>query len=258
MPLLSWADPNTLGVIGIKNGQYIFWLYDLNSRSKLPRLLDKFSNIRSFDFSGNGRLAVVSADQMGQNDLFLISSRRDRTQRLTNDSFDDLDPSFIPNTNSIVFSSNRTTDTVLTNKLPGLQKLTSNYNLFMYNLDTTTNVVVRVTNTLSKDFYPHALDDHTFYYLSDQRGIVNLFKFDMSTGIYTQVTNYNSGIKDYDLDFNKQKILNNLNYFINNGITNTGNSSIINTNENIYVNNPIAPSFLFDFKFSYGQLLTHR
>ena len=201
VPLLSWADANTLGVIGIKNGRYIFWLYDLNSRSKLPRQLDRFSNIRSFDFSSNGRLAVVSADQMGQNDLFLVSSRRDRTQRLTNDAFDDLDPSFIPNTNSIVFSSNRTTDTVLTNKSQGLQQITSNYNLFTYNLDTTTNVVVRLTNTLSKDFYPHALDENTFFYLSDQRGIVNLFKFDRTKGIYTQITNFNSSIKDYDLDF---------------------------------------------------------
>ncbi len=201
VPLLSWADQNTLGVIGIKNGQYIFWLYDLNSRSKLPRILNKFSNIRSFDFSSNGRLAVISADQLGQNDLYLLSSRRDRTQRLTNDAFDDLDPSFIPNTNSVVFTSNRTTDTVLTNKTPALQKLSSNYNLFMYNLDTSSNVAVRVTNTLSKDFYPHASDENSFYYLSDQRGIVNLFKFTRSTGIYTQITNFNSSVKDYDLDF---------------------------------------------------------
>jgi hypothetical protein len=36
-PLLSWADVNTLGVIGVKNGEYVFWLYDLNTKSKLPR-----------------------------------------------------------------------------------------------------------------------------------------------------------------------------------------------------------------------------
>lgn len=200
-PLISWADQNTLGVIGIKQGQYVFWLYDLNTKSKLPRDLDRFSNIRSFDFSGNGRLAILSADQQGQNDLFLISSRQDRTKRLTNDIFDDLDPSFIPNTNSVVFTSNRTTDTVLTNKARDFQKINSNYNLFILNLDTTTNVVTRVTNTLSKDYYPRAFDENNFYYLSDQRGIVNLFKFNRQSGIYSQITNFNSGIKDYDLNF---------------------------------------------------------
>lgn len=200
IPLLSWSDANTLGVIGVKNGQYVFWLYDLVTKSKLPRELDQFSNIRSFNFSGNGRLAVLSADLGGQNDLFLISSRRDRTRRLTNDLFDDLDPGFIPNTNTIVFSSNRTTDSVST-KVGAYSKLSATYNLFLFNLDTTTVEVKRLTNTLSMDFHPKALDVDNFYYLSDQRGIVNLFKFNRPTGIYSQITNFNSSIKDFDLDF---------------------------------------------------------
>lgn len=200
IPLLSWSDANKLGVIGVKDGQYVFWLYDLVTKSKLPRELDRFSNIRSFNFSGNGRLAVLSADLAGQNDLFLISSLRDRTRRLTNDLYDDLDPSFIPNSNTIVFSSNRTTDSIST-KVNVYSKLPPTYNLFLFNLDTTTTEVTRLTNTLSKDLHPKAMDENNFYYLSDQRGIVNLFKFNRPTGIYSQVTNFNSSIKDFDLDF---------------------------------------------------------
>ena len=200
IPLISWADANTLGVIGVKYGSYVFWLYDVNSKSRLPRQLDQFSNIRSFDFSGNGRLAVLSADIEGQNDLFLLSSRRDRTRRLTNDIFDDFDPSFIPNSNTVVFSSNRTNDTINTVKR-GIKEITDNYNLYLFNLDTTTNIVNRLTNTLSKDYYPLALDQDNIYYLSDQRGIVNLFKYERPSAIYSQVTNYNASIKVYDLDF---------------------------------------------------------
>ncbi len=202
VPLLNWADANTLGVIGVKNGQYIFWLYDLKTKTKLPRELDKFSNIRSFSFSNNGRLVIVSADFEGQNDLFLLSSRRDRTKRLTNDAFDDLDPAFIPNSNTIVFSSNRATDS-LTTDVKALQKLSPYYNLFLYNIDTTTNRLVRVTHTLSKDFHPRAMDEHNFFYMSDQRGIVNLFRFNTQTGMYSQLSNFNSSIKDYDLNFDK-------------------------------------------------------
>ncbi|MBZ0245256.1 MAG: translocation protein TolB [Cyclobacteriaceae bacterium] len=200
VPLISWADNNTLGVIGVKYGEHVFWLYDLTTKSKLPRELDRFSNIRSFDFSGNGRLAILSADFEGQNDLFLISSRRDRTRRLTNDLYDDFDPSFIPNSNTIVFSSNRTNDTTNT-IVKGIKTIPANYNLYLYDLDTTTNVVKRLTNTSSKDYYPLALDVNNIYYLSDQRGIVNIFKYDQSTKIYSQVTNYNSSIKEYDIDF---------------------------------------------------------
>lgn len=202
IPLLSWSDDHTLGVIGEEKGSFTFWLYDLNTRSKLPRELAKFNNVRSFDFSDNGRLLVLSADQDGQNDLFLLSSRRDRVRRLTNDIFDDLDPSFIPNSNSIVFSSNRTTDTVNL-KRNGLKDIrTNDYNLFMYDLDSTTNVVNRLTNSVGKDYYPAAADENTIFYLSDQRGITNLFRFDRATKIYTQVTNFASGIKEYDIDFN--------------------------------------------------------
>lgn len=201
LPLISWADPNTLGVIGLKYGQYVFWLYDLSSRSKLPRELDRFSNIRSLSFSSNGRLAVISADFEGRNDLFLLSSRRDRVRRLTNDLYDDLDPSFVPGTNSIVFSSNRASDTLRSKATPEFASLSSTFNLFVFDLDTTKNILKRVTNTLSKDHKPLASDVNNVYYLSDQRGIVNLFRYNLSTGIYTQVTNFSSGLKDYDANF---------------------------------------------------------
>lgn len=205
LPLLSWADSHTLGVIGVRYGQHIFWLYDLTTRSTIPRTLDRFSNVRSFNFSDNGRLAVMSADMDGQNDLFLISTRRDRTQRLTNDIFDDFDPSFIPTTNTLVFSSNRTTDSTNTVKRD-FTRVTSAYNLFSYNLDTTTNIVARITNTLSRDYSPKAIDGNVIYYLSDQRGIINLFKFSRETGVYAQVTNFQSSIKSFDINY-KSRIL---------------------------------------------------
>ncbi len=200
LPIISWSDASTLGVIAVRNGEYTFWLYDMNTRTKLPRELDRFNNVRSISFSSNGRLAVVSADYEGRNDLYLISSRRDRIRRLTNDAYDDLDPSFIPNTNRIVFSSNRTSDSLNTSAKPSLSSLNDNYSLFVFDLDTTKNTLQRITNTVSKDYAPIALNNTVFYYLSDQRGIVNLFRYDIASGIYTQVTNFATGIKEYDLN----------------------------------------------------------
>ena len=75
------------------------------------------------------------------------------------------------------------------------KKVPANYNLFSYNLDTTTTVATRVTNTLSKDFSPKSMDEKIIYYLSDQRGIINLFKFNRETGVYAQVTNFAFSIK---------------------------------------------------------------
>lgn len=202
LPLIAWASANTLGVIGVKNGDYVFWLYDFLTGTKSQRDLERFSNVRSFGFSSNGRLVILSADFEGKSDLFLMSATRNRApRRLTNDIYDDLDPSFIPNTNRIVFTSNRASDTLRANtKLP-FEQLTDVYNLFIYDLDSTKFLLNRVTNTLSKDVSPLALDENNFYYLSDQRGIVNLFKFNRKSGIYSQITNLSSSIKDFDLNF---------------------------------------------------------
>lgn len=200
LPIISWADATTLGVIGVKKGEFVFWLYDLKSRTKIPRELDRFSNIRSMEFSGSGNLLILSADFDGRSDLFLLSSRRDRVRRLTNDNYDDLDPSFIPNTNQIIFSSNRLNDSLQTGYTADITKLPENFSLFIYDLDSTTTRLTRVTNTVSKDIAPKAIDPNTIYYLSDQRGIINLFKFTRNNGIYSQVTNFNSSLRDYDLN----------------------------------------------------------
>lgn len=197
IPVLRWSNASTLGVIVQEKGQYAFWLYDLKTHGKQSRSLTRFNNIRNLAFSGSGSLVVLSADAEGQNDLYLMSTRRDLIRRLTKDSFDDLDPAFVPGTNNIIFSSNRTSDS-LSNTSPPFEKLSNQFNLFSYNLDSASRGVTRLTRTVSRDFHPVAIDQKNIVYLSDQRGIVNLFKFNADTKIYTQLTNFDTGIKDFD------------------------------------------------------------
>lgn len=205
MPIVDWADDNTLGIIYAKYGKVHFVLYDVTTDSKLPRILERLEQVKSMEFSENGRLCIVSAVVEGRNDLYLLSTRRDRTKRLTNDIFDDLNPSFVPNSNTIVFTSNRVSDT-LDVKERNIEEVGNNYNLFFFDLDTTKNVLHRVTNTISKDTKPMALSTNRIFYLSDQKGIRNLFSFDVSTGIYSQVTNYSTSLKNYDINFSNSSL----------------------------------------------------
>ncbi len=199
-PLINWADNKTLGIIGYHKGKNVLWLYDLETRSKIPALLDRFDHISSFDFSGNGRLATLSATRGGRTDIYLLSVRRNKIRQLTNDYYDDLDPSFVPGTNTIIFSSNRTNDTISSN-VRTLKDFSGNYNIYAFNLDTTRRVLAKITNTISKDFAPVAADQHTIYYLSDQKGIINLFKYDLAKKIYSQITNFENNIIRYDVNF---------------------------------------------------------
>ena len=75
----------------------------------------QFNIIKDFDIVKDGNLAVLSADRNGMNDLYLLSLKRNSIKRLTWDIYDDIHPRFVPGTSSIVFSSNRPTDSIRTN-----------------------------------------------------------------------------------------------------------------------------------------------
>jgi hypothetical protein len=201
-PIINWADDKTLGIISYAKGKNVLWLYDLESKSKIASLLERFDHVGSFDFSANGRLAALSATRAGRTDIYLLSVRRNKIRQLTNDYYDDLTPSFIPGTNTILFSSNRVNDTIKSN-VRELKSFSQNYNLFAFNLDTTRQVLARITNTISKDFAPVAENKNTIYYLSDQKGIINLFKYTIDDRIYSQITNFENNIVRYDINFLK-------------------------------------------------------
>ena len=205
IPLLGWKDNNTLGIVNVEKGVYQMLLFEIGSKTFQKLNLSKFAQVTDFAFKDNGRVAVLSANANGQSDLFLLSVNRNSIRRVTNDGYDDMHPRFIPNSNTIVFSSNRTTDTLSKEKVP-LTKLTNNYNLFLYDLDTTKVAVQRVTNTLSMDIMPLPSEDGYIYYLSDQKGIFNLYRYNINDKLYTQVSNFKYSIQTYDINFEKGKL----------------------------------------------------
>lgn len=205
MPILDWQDAQTLGAVVFRRGNLYLDTYDIEKGSRNQKPLDRFRQIESFSFNDNGRLAIISGDIDGQNDLYLISMRRNSLRRITRDVYDDLDPVFIPGTSAIVFSSNRTNDSLVVKNVP-MNDVTDNFNLFIYNLDTTKHSFFRLTNTYSTDRKPVAKNDYFIYYLSDQKGITNLYRFSLLDTTFSQVTAFDKGIQDFDLHFDKDAI----------------------------------------------------
>ncbi len=202
MPLIDWADNDNLGVLLYKRGYLYLNTYDINTGKRYQKPLTRFRQVESFSFNDNGRLAVISGDVDGKNDVFLVSMRRNALRRITNDIYDDLDPVFIPGTAAIVFSSNRENDSVKVSG-PNLKSVSDNFNLFAFDLDTTTTFFHRITNTYSKDFKPVAKNQFSVYYLSDQKGITNLFEYKIQDSTFIQISAFESSILDYDISFDK-------------------------------------------------------
>ncbi|MEM6813907.1 MAG: translocation protein TolB [Bacteroidota bacterium] len=205
LPLLDWRDESTLGVVLFRRGFLYLNTYNLDTGEKRQKPLTRFRQIEGFSFNDNGRLAVISGDIDGQNDLFLTAMNRNALRRITKDAYDDLDPTFLPGTAAILFSSNRVSDSVKVSDV-SLESLDNNFNLFVYDLDTTTNEFYRLTNTLSEDRKPYARNQTEIYYLSDQKGISNLYRYSFRDSVHTQITNFDQSILSYDLHFDPEKL----------------------------------------------------
>ncbi len=199
LPLIAWIDINNLAVIGTKYGNNYIWFININTGRKIKKELTRLNNIRDFDVSESGNLAVLSADVNGQSDLFLISLKRNSIKRLTNDVYDDINPQFIPGSPSVIFSSNRPDDTLSVEHKMDMKNLSDAYNLYIYNIDTTRNFLFQVTNTTSRNIMPIAISTNEFYFLSDQQGIYNVYKYETSKNIYQQITKYQSSIMNFDI-----------------------------------------------------------
>ncbi|WP_462252870.1 TolB family protein [Ekhidna sp.] len=205
LPLLNWKDNFTLGVVLFKRGFLYLNTYNLENKTKGQKPLNRFRQIESFSFNDNGRLAVISGDIDGQNDVFLIAMNRNALRRITRDVYDDLDPIFVPGTAAIVFSSNRVSDSVNVRDTP-LESLDKNFNLFVYDLDTTTTNFFRLTNSVGEDRKPYAKNINEIYYISDQQGISNLYKYNLYDSLTTQITNFDNSIISYDMHFDPNRI----------------------------------------------------
>ncbi|UXP33254.1 translocation protein TolB [Reichenbachiella agarivorans] len=201
LPYIDWISNTQIGVLTTWYGKNYLVTYDIPTRSKQRKSLTRFNQINQIDFNDNGKLAIVSADVKGQTDLYLISMKRNAIKRLTKDSWDDLYPQFIPGTDAFVFSSNRTTDT-LNITTPAIHEMPEILNLFAYDLDTTTNVLYRMTNTISNETYPVPVDDEHIYFLSDLKGINNVYSYSFKDSLYHQVSNFRTSLKQYDINPN--------------------------------------------------------
>lgn len=206
VPLLAWNSNQALGIIGYQHGQSYLWLYNLGSKKKRQIQLRRFNQVKDYAFNQNGRLLVMSGDINGQNDLFIFNPDRNSIKRLTNDIYDDLNPRFIPETNQIVFSSNRPDDSLYyapkkPKEVELRQDINDNFNIFILDMDSEDSLLSRVSNTVSKDIKPIPLDQHNIYYLSDQQGVFNLYRYNLEDSIFNQVSNYALSIQDYDASF---------------------------------------------------------
>ncbi|MFN8287027.1 MAG: hypothetical protein U0V74_09760 [Chitinophagales bacterium] len=177
IPLIAF-DPSgkKLAFISEKRAQIFLRLYDMETGKIEVNPVRKFQKVISFSFVDSKTL-VMSAMQNGQTDIYLYTIASTTTRKITDDYYDDLNPSYISadSVRGIMFSSNRPDDTLRGGRYEG-QTSMKNHDLFFYDLDANNNILYRITGTPNaNETYPQNFSETDFSFLSDENGTRNRF-----------------------------------------------------------------------------------
>ena len=205
---LDWKnDENILYIKNLK-GENNLITRNIYSNSKAYKSLYRFEKINGFSFNTKQNLIALSATVNNQSDIYLLSANSENLKKLTDDMYHDIYPSFLKNSTSIIFSSNR--KSIDLENIDSSENISEYYNLYLYNLDTTSTKLYKLTNTLANNIKAKPLTDNKVLFLSDIRGIYNIFSLSID-GNSKQVTDFNTNIINYYYDeIDKDLYFNNL------------------------------------------------
>ncbi|NII24979.1 hypothetical protein HB364_07810 [Pseudoflavitalea sp. X16] len=178
-PLLFWDGKGTrLGVIYWEAGKTKLFVYDLVKHYKpVKQDLTHFEQIQNAGFMLDANRILMSAVRKGQSDIFIYKIDNDSYEQVTNDSYADLDASFVafPNKTGIIFASNRPNATAL-GRDTGVA--TNRYNIFLtdiYNKSEFRQITQLSKMKYGNARYPVQYNTSHFTFVSDETGIANRF-----------------------------------------------------------------------------------
>ncbi|QQR85440.1 MAG: PD40 domain-containing protein [Flavobacteriales bacterium] len=213
-PVLAW-HPGSRGLSYIveRKGEPFMRTYSLDDKKTTVKPVLNVEKVLDLAYSPDGQTIVFSAVREGRTDLYLHYIIGNRQEQLTDDQWDDLDPRFTSDGTQLIFSSDRTDDTLRAN---GDVALTAGMkDIFLYDLDTRSLLLTRLSNTPSaNETSPAAFDSASYTYLSDAGGTMNrwLVRYDsavshVDTTVHyryftrnERVTDFNRGALDQEVD----------------------------------------------------------
>ncbi len=181
-PMMAWDPKGTrLSVLYEEEGRIKLFVFDAVTRVKPYKrdLTNLFDQVQDMKYMLSSQTLLFSAVKNGHSDIYTYDIENEKLKQITNDVYDDLDPSFVafPNKTGIIFSSNRPT----ANTKGGDTSLMHNrYNIFLvtdFNTDKPAlNQITQLTNLKFGDArFPTQYNDNHFTFVSDLNGIGNRY-----------------------------------------------------------------------------------
>jgi hypothetical protein len=185
-PILAWDGKGTrLLVIYPDQGKIKMFVYDFVAKYKRAKqVIEGFDQILDASYMLDANTVIFSAVKNGHSDIFIYKIEENKAEQVTNDVYDDLNPTFVsfPNRSGIIFSSNRPSSDAPNNDtiLPSKYK----FNIFM--VDILNKSAIKQTTMLTNMKYgnatlPMQYNTNHFTFVSDETGIANRYAGFFST-----------------------------------------------------------------------------
>jgi hypothetical protein len=173
-PVLAWhPSGEILTYIFEKRANAWIGNYNLSEKKHNQKELYLIEKINAMHYSPDGKRIILSAVNRGQTDLYLYQVIGNNFEKLTDDYWDDLTPSFIEGGRRVIFTSNRPDDT-LRNDGNALLPMNPQHDVYIFDIENRSKLLSRITSTPAIDeSLPYEYKDKYYTFLSTENGFRN-------------------------------------------------------------------------------------
>ncbi len=193
-PLLAWhPSGRILAIIAEDKGLLNLYFYNMDDEKTTGQYLVNIEKVIDFRYSDDGFHFILSAVQKGKTNIYLYHIPSNSFEQITDGIFDDHTPTFINNSERILFGSNRPPDSLDLKTNLDFQPASGFFNLYIYDRSNPDNNLRRVIyKTLSNQIQPIEYERNYFTYLSDESGITNRYigRFDSTIAYVDTIIHY--------------------------------------------------------------------
>ena len=207
---ISWSPDGKFVTFASKAGaRDAMNILDVSRHKVTQRLrFDQLDGIFNPVWSPDGSKIAFVGVAAGQSDLYYYDLGEKQLTRITNDGFSCDDPSWSPDSRSLIFAADRGDSLRIRDYNPPVQMWKVDYHeMHLYRIQLGDTVCQRLTTSPFNERYPiYTPDGQYIIYASDDNGIYNLYRRNVATGETKAITNCLTGCTQPSYSLKTQRL----------------------------------------------------